>query len=118
MRAWCARPPRSCYRWGVDDHHARAGRGSQVDPVGLDAGLLHDGEPRRRSGQELGIDSRLRADHQGVPTALLAQRCEQVGAGKAGSRNRFVRRGQNLDPGRGHRLGDQDASHALANAGG
>ena len=102
---------------GVDDHHARPRRRLDVDAVDPDRGHAHDREARRRGGEQLRIDPRLRPDDERVPAAALAEQGEQLRAGQAEAHRRLVRGGEGIDAGLGDRLGDEDASHIASLAG-
>ena len=96
---------------GVDDHHARAGRRLDVDPVDPDARHADDAQPRGGGIQELGVDARLRADDERVPAAVVPQRIEEVAARQPEADLAVVCGGKSVEPGLGHGLDDEDAGH-------
>ena len=65
----------------IDHHHAGSRRGVDVDPVDPDARHAHHAQARRGSGEQLGVDPRLRAHDQRVPPAALAEQVQQLAAG-------------------------------------
>ena len=108
-----------CYRGGdriagrsVDDHDARAGRRLDVDPVDPDARHADDAQARRCGRQELGVDSRLRAHDQGVPSAALAKEAEHRVAAEPGAELGVMRCGEEIDADLGDRLDNEDAGHS------
>ena len=96
---------------GVDDHHARARRRLDVDPVDPDARHADDAQSRGGGIQKLGVDARLRADDERVPAPVVTQRIEEIATRQPEADLAVVCGGKRVEPGLGHGLDDEDAGH-------
>ena len=96
---------------GVDHHDPGAGGRRQVDPIGADRGDPHHGQTGRSCAEELGVYPGLGTDHQPVPAGPLPQCLQQPCTRQVQAHGRLVHRGQQVDAGRRHGFGDEDASH-------
>jgi hypothetical protein len=96
---------------GVHHHHAGTCRGFDVDAVDADARDADHAQARSGSGEKLGVHARLRTDDQGIPAVGLTEPLEEIRTRHAERDVGFVGTGEDVDPGLGDRLDDEDAGH-------